>query len=206
MNAGAAGGDTDRFRAAIAAMDAYNAKDPITEMVGGAPVAAALLYGRRMTGWLLRLAPDASEPLRLATRAQHIGRWKIARGDYAQGRSGYLHWRSDLAKFHAEVAAKILVEAGYDAELIARVGDLVQKKSLKRDAEAQVVEDAACLVFLEHQFSDFSRKHEDEKIIDIIEKTLTKMSARGREEAEKLVIHLPPDRRRLIERAMESGN
>ncbi len=203
MNAGAAGGDTDRFRAAIAAMDAYNAKDPTTEMVGGASVAAALLYGRRMTGWLLRLAPDASEPLRLATRAQHIGRWKIARGDYPEGRTGYLQWRSDLAKFHAEVTAEILVEAGYDAESIARVGDLVQKKSIKRDEEAQVVEDAACLVFLEHQFSDFSRQHEDEKIIDIIEKTLAKMSARGREEAEKLVIHLPPDRRRLIERAME---
>ena len=206
MNAAAATENTGKFRAAIAAMDAYNAEDPATETVDGAPVAAALLYGRRMTGWLLRLAPDASEPLRLAVRAQHIGRWKIPRGDYAQGRSGYLKWRRDLAKFHAEVAATILTDAGYDDGLIARVGDLVQKKALKRDNEAQIVEDAACLVFIEHQFSDFSRKHEDEKIVDIVAKTLAKMSPHGREEAQKLAALLPPDRQNLVNRAMDKGN
>ena len=206
MNARAPGPDREKFRSAIAAMDAVNAEDPATETVDGAPVPAALVYGRRMTGWLLRLAPDASEPLRLAARAQHIGRWKIPRGDYAQGRSGYLHWRRDLAKFHADVAARILTDAGYEDELIARVGDLVQKKGLKRDEEAQIVEDAACLVFIEHQFSDFSRKHEDEKIVDIIAKTLTKMSPRGREEAAKLVTHLPPDRQALVNRAMGKGS
>jgi hypothetical protein len=205
MNADTANQETDKFRAAIAAMDAYNADDPTTETVDGEEIAAAFLYGRRMTGWLLRLAPDASEALRLAARAQHIGRWKIPRADYAQGRSGYLQWRRDLGKFHAEVAAQILADLGYDDDVIARVGDLVQKKALKRDGEAQIVEDAACLVFLEHQFSDFSAKHEDEKIIDIVEKTLAKMSDHGRAEAGKLVALLPPDRQSLINTAMANG-
>ena len=100
-----------RFRAAIAAIDALNAEDPTTEAAKGEAVPAALIYGRRMSGWLLRLAPDASEALRLAARAQHIGRWKSPRGGYPSGREGYLQWRGDLARFHADTAADILAEA-----------------------------------------------------------------------------------------------
>ena len=79
---------------------------------------------------------------------------------------------------------------------------MLQKKRLKRDAEVQTLEDAACLVFLEHEFTEFSRKHEDEKVIDIVAKTLAKMSARGRAEAVKLMPALAADRRVLVERAM----
>lgn len=192
----------NRFRAAIAAIDALNAEDPTVEAAKGGAAPAALIYGRRMSGWLLRLAPDASEALRLAARAQHIGRWKSPRGGYPSGREGYLQWRGDLARFHADTAADILAEAGYDAALIERVGALLQKKRLKRDAEVQTLEDAACLVFLEHEFTEFSRKHEDEKVVDIVAKTLAKMSARGRAEAVKLMPALAADRRVLVERAM----
>ncbi len=202
MSPGAPNPGMDRFRAAIAAIDALNAEDPSREATEGGTAPAALLYGRRMSGWLLRLAPDASEALRLATRAQHIGRWKSPRGAYPSGREGYLQWRGDLARFHADTTAAILAEAGYESSEIARVGALLQKKRLKRDAEVQTLEDAACLVFLEHEFTDFSRKHEDEKVVDIVLKTLAKMSDRGRAEAAKLTPALPADRRALIERAM----
>lgn len=190
-----------RFRAAIAAIDAVNAEDPAREPHEGAEVPAALLYGQRMSAWLLRLAPDAPEALRLAARAQHVGRWKVPRASYPEGRDGYLAWRADLARFHAETVARILERAGYDGATIARVGDLVQKKGIKRDADAQTVEDAACLVFLESQFDAFSRRHPDDKVIDILRKTAAKMSPRGREEAAKLARSLPEDRRRLVARA-----
>lgn len=193
---------TDRFRRAIAAIDEINAEDPTREEAEGGETAAALVYGRRMSGWLLRLAPDASEALRLAARAQHIGRWKSPRASYPGGLEGYLRWRSDLARFHAETAAAILAEAGYESVLINRVGALLQKKRLKRDAEAQTLEDAACLVFLEHEFTTFSRKHEDDKVIDIVHKTLVKMSTQGRTEAAKLVMALPLDQQELVQRAM----
>jgi hypothetical protein len=203
MNPVAPDPGTDRFRAAIAAIDALNAEDPTHEIVPGHEAApAALLYGRRMSGWLLRLAPDASEALRLAARAQHIGRWKSPRGAYPVGREGYLKWRGDLVRFHADTAAAILAEAGYESAVIERVEALLQKKRLKRDAEAQTLEDAACLVFLEHEFTEFSRKHGDEKVVDIVAKTLAKMSDRGRAEAAILTPALPADRRVLVERAM----
>lgn len=196
---------TERFRAAIAAIDAVNSEDPTKEESGKGAAPAALLYGRRMSGWLLRLAPDASEALRLAARAQHIGRFRIPRSDYPEGRDGYLRWRSDLAAYHAETAGRLLAEAGYDEDTIARVGDILQKKRLKRDAEVQALEDAACLVFLEHQFTEFSRQHPDAKVIDIVAKTLVKMSDAGRAEAAKLVRALPADRRALVERAMDAA-
>jgi len=191
-----------RFAAAINAIDALNAEDPNRETAGAEAAPAALLYGRRMSGWLLRLAPEASEPLRLAARAQHIARWRIPRSDYPEGRAGYLTWRRDLGRFHAEAAGKILAEAGYGPDVIDRVADLLQKKGIKRDPDAQTLEDAACLVFLEHHFADFSRKHVDDKVVDIVRKTLLKMSDRGRERAAALAAGLPGDRRALIERAM----
>ena len=202
MTAGAQEPAGGRFAAAINAIDALNAEDPNRETAWSDAAPAALLYGRRMSGWLLRLAPEASEPLRLAARAQHIARWRIPRSDYPEGRAGYLAWRRDLGRFHAEAAGEILAEAGYGPDVIDRVADLLQKKGLKRDPDVQTLEDAACLVFLEHHFADFSRKHEDDKVVDIVRKTLLKMSDRGRKRAVGLAAGLPPDRRALIERAM----
>lgn len=193
-----------RFEAAITAIDAVNREDPSTELHDGKAVPAALLYGQRMSAWLLHLAPDAPEELRLAARAQHIGRWKIPRADYPAGRDGYLAWRSALARFHAETAAALLEKAGYSAGEIARVGDLLQKKRIKRDADAQTLEDAACLVFFENQFTEFSRRHPDAKVVDILKKTAVKMSPHGLAEAARLASHLPEDRRALILRALGS--
>lgn len=196
----------ERFRRAIAAIDALNAEDPTQEGTGSKAVPAALAYGRRMSAWLMRLCPDASEPLRLAVRAQHIARWKIPRSDYPAGRAGYLRWRTDLAEFHAATAGRILADAGYGEDTIARVGRLLRKHGLKRDAEVQALEDAACLTFLESQFDAFSRRHPDAKVIDIVRKTLAKMSDSGRAQALRLAAGLPDDRRALIEAAMAEGD
>jgi hypothetical protein len=202
VSAGVIQGGDDRFRAAIAAIDAVNAEDPSTEPDGALTAPSALLYGRRMSAWLLRLAPDASEELRLAARAQHIGRWKMPRATYPEGRDGYLAWRVALAQFHAATAGQILADLGYGPDSIARVGGLLQKKQLKRDGDVQTLEDAACLVFLETQFPAFAAKHPDEKVIDILQKTAAKMSAQGLAEATRLAEHLPAESRALIARAL----
>lgn len=173
---------TDRFARAIAAIDAANAEDPNS---------AELIYGQRMSAQLDRLEPNASEELRLAVRAQHICRWKIARADYPEGRAGYKRWRSDLARLHARLAGEILTGLGYPAHAVTRVGDLLQKKRLAHDPEAQTLEDVACLVFLEHYFADFARKHHDDKLVEIVRKTWGKMSERGRAAAAGLAL---PDR------------
>ena len=52
-----------RFAEAIARIDAVNARDPR---------GYELPYAERLSAWVDRLDPDASEELRLAARAQHI--------------------------------------------------------------------------------------------------------------------------------------
>lgn len=193
---------TSQFSRAIAGIDAFNSRDPNRLDVGGKPVAKELYYGQRMSHWLSVLSPEASEVLRLAVRAQHIGRWTIPRSDYPPGKQGYHRWRRTLADFHAKTAGEILIEAGYDAATVARVGQLLRKERLKTDAEAQVLEDTACLVFLENFFTEFSRRHDDAKVIDILRKTWAKMSPKGQAAALELKDSLPEDRRRLIEAAL----
>lgn len=172
--------DQKRFDAAIAAFDAANAEDPNRDE--GQP--KELLYARRMSAMLERFAPDASEAVRLAVRAQHIQRWKTPRASYPMDRQGYLQWRTGLYKFHAETAGRILGEVGYDAETIGRVQAAVGKKGLKVNAETQLLEDVTDLVFLEHYLAGFAAQHPDydeAKWIEIIRKTWQKMSKEARD-------------------------
>lgn len=191
---------SDLYEEAIRRIDAANAEDPNREVHEGQEWPKELLYGRRMSKWLERIAPDASEPLRLAARAQHIRRWEIPRDSQPRNRSGYLKWRTSLYRHHADVAGGILKEIGYDEPTIERVRDLLFKKALKKDPEAQVLEDVVCLVFLENYFADFSTQHDEEKIISILRKTWHKMGERGRAEALKL--RMPEKARALLEKAL----
>ena len=192
--------DPERFNAAIARFDAANAEDPTTEVFQGVVYPKELLYAQRMTAWLDKLAPDASEALRLAVRCQHIQRWTIPRHTYPMDRTGYLRWRTTLAKFHADTAAAILRDVGYDDATIRRVQTLLRKESLKRDPEVQCLEDVICLVFLENYFAAFATQHDEAKILDILQKTWKKMSSRGHEVA--LTLSMSPEARRLVEQAL----
>jgi len=181
----------DRFERATAKIDAANATDPHGK---------ELVYSQRMTQWLERIAPDASEALRLAARAQHIKRWKIPRSEYPMDRQGYHRWRTRLYDFHADETGEILREVEYDDATIARVKSLIRKEGLKRDPEMQVLEDVICLVFLENYFHEFALDKDEAKLIGIVQRTWKKMSERGREEALKLAIE--PGDRRIIEKAL----
>tara|TARA_B100000809_G_scaffold51854_1_gene47158 strand:+ start:89 stop:673 length:585 start_codon:yes stop_codon:yes gene_type:complete len=192
--------DEERFYKAMAQIDEANRQDQVMEEVNGQAYPKELIYGQRMTIWLQRMAPEASEVLKLAVRCQHIQRWKILRQDYPEGRTGYKRWRTDLAKFHAETAAAILYDVGYDDETIHQVQSLVRKEQFKVDPEAQTLEDVACLVFLDHYFAAFSKKHDEEKLVDIVRKTWKKMSDKGRTAA--LGIALPEGLKAVVGKAL----
>ncbi len=166
------------FEATIAAIDAANAADPRQD--SGAPFET--IYARRMSSCLESLYPEASELLKIAARAQHLRRWEIARSDYPDGRKGYNDWRRACREHHARLAGDIMRAQGYDEGAIERVGGLIRKEQLKKDPESQALENVAAVVFLAHYFDDFLNKHvgyADDKIIDILGKTLCKMSPPG---------------------------
>ncbi len=166
---------SDRLHCALNAIDAANARDPTPE--AGEP--AELLYGRRMSEALAAFAPDASEPLQIAVRGQHIERWLSPRRA-PEGKAGYFAWRNVAKKRHAERLGQIMAACGYDEAVIARVGALARKEQLRSDGEAQTLEDVACLVFLRYYAARFAAKHPGEKVLDILIKTQRKMSPRGR--------------------------
>lgn len=170
---------TDRFDRAVAAIDAVNETDPNRLVVLGRERPKALGEGELATAWVLRLRPDAGEALLLAARAHHIGRWRVPRVEYPDGRAGYLKWRRDLHEHHARDVGAILAECGYDPATVERVQHLVRKRDLRTDPDVQALEDALCLVFLETQFDDLASRLDDDKVVDVVRKTAAKMSAAG---------------------------
>jgi hypothetical protein len=178
--------ELQKFEAARGRFDGENSNDPNLEIVDGISHPRELLYAQRLTNWVLRLCPNASETLRVAARCQHICRWKISRASYPMTRAGYLKWRADLKKFHAQKAGEILRETGYDEEIIRRVQDLNLKKNFPDDPEARVLEDALCLVFLEFQLADLAAKTAEDKTINALQKSWQKMTDPARAEALKL--------------------
>ena len=175
-----------RFETAIAIIDQKNAEDPNTYQVAGIEYSKELLYSQRMTRKLLQFEPNASKALQIAARAQHICRWKIERKEYPMDRVGYLKWREELKKMHADITGKILEQVGFDEQFVERVQKIILKKFIKKNEESQAIEDTICLVFLDYYFEDFAAKHTDEKIIDILKKTWVKMSDKGHQAALQL--------------------
>lgn len=190
----------NKFQKAISLIDQINAEDPIKEEVEGKETPKELLYAIRMTEKLNQFDTESSEAMQLAVRAQHIARWKIPRSDYPMDRVGYLKWREELKKMHADMAAEILHEVGYDKETIERVMFLIRKRQLKTDPETQLMEDIICLVFLEYYFEEFAAKHEKGKVIDILQKTWAKMSEKGHKAA--LQLPLSPSSLQLVKDAL----
>jgi hypothetical protein len=63
-----------------------------------------------------------------------------------------------------------------------------------------VLEDALCLVFLEHQFAQLASKTDAEKMIGVLQKSWSKMTPEGRKRA--LGLSYSADQRGLLERAL----
>lgn len=192
---------SERLRLAIALIDQANAEDPSRELWQGEETPKELLYSRRMGAWLEKLDPNPSETRQIAARAQHIRRWTVPREQYPEGREGYLRWRKFLYRFHADQAVAIMKQAGYDEATCAQVRKMIGKEGIKRDADVQLIEDVACLVFLEHYFPPFAQKYDEDKLIDIVRKTWKKMSDQGH--AAALTLALPEGLGTVVAKALE---
>jgi tRNAThr (cytosine32-N3)-methyltransferase len=141
--------------------------------------AAEAVYAERMEAWVARLVPGAPPILRLAARCQHLERWSVPRASFPLDKAGYHAWRRLLYTRQAERARELLLGAGVAADEAASVAVWVSKTGLKTNPGTQALEDAACLVFLEHEILGFVHRHADytrEKLVDILRKTTRKMS------------------------------
>jgi hypothetical protein len=193
-------GAMDPYTRARELIDAAHAADPARTSEG---VAAEWVYANRMEAWVARLVPAASPLLRLAARAQHLERWTVPRASFPMDKPGYHAWRRSLYTKQAERARELLLAAGLPAAEAADVATWVSKTGLKTNPGTQTLEDAACLVFLENEISDFAAQHAAyprEKFVDILRKTWRKMSPAAQQAA--LALELPPAISDLVREAV----
>jgi hypothetical protein len=173
------------YEKALIAIDNAHSEDPNKIEVDGERVPYELHYAQKMTHYLSLRSPEASESLKLAIRSQHFRRWEVPRDSYPKTKAGYFGWRTFLKKRQAELASQICLESGYRQEDADCIAAMVRKEDLKSNEETQVLEDVACLVFLDDQFEEFGKNYDEDKIITILRKTWVKMTEKGHELAYK---------------------
>lgn len=160
------------FSDVVAAIDRENDADP--NLHDGRPLAR--VHGELASQWVDRLVEAPSDELRIAARAHHLRRWELARSDYPDGRAGYLRWRRDNKQVQADGTVEIAGRLGYDRAATDRIAELMLRRGLGSDPETQVLEDAACLAFLDTQFDAMVAKLGHDHMVQVLTRTLKKMS------------------------------
>ena len=189
----------------LEAIDRANQADPNSEQVDGQKLPREYAYSLHMTRWLFALEPEPSERMQIACRAQHLERWTMPRSDYGEGRKNYYQWRLACGRMHGRRAAEIMAECGYPEEECERVETIVTKRKLREDEDTQLLEDVACMVFLERYFAGFFEDNPDfdkEKWLRIVRRTWDKMSPRAHEAALKLAEGMPAHLLELLQEAL----
>src|SRR5690554_6990363 len=196
------------LKCVLDAIDGANRADPNTEQVDGQQLPREYAYSLHMTRWLFALEPEPSERMQIACRAQHLERWKMPRSDYPEGRKSYYEWRLACGRMHGRRAAEIMAECGYPESECERVEVIVTKRELRKDADTQLLEDVACMVFLEKYFAQFyadNAEYDREKWLRIVRRTWGKMSQRAHERALVLSEKLPEHLQALLQEALSGG-
>ncbi|KAL9130603.1 MAG: hypothetical protein Q9217_001263 [Psora testacea] len=193
----------NKYTKALGLIDQAHAQDPKKICINDEKIPYELHYARKMSSYLEKRDPNAPITLRIAIRAQHLRRWEIPRDSYPMTKVGYYAWRTRLKKRQADLASQICLDSGMSEEEADRVAHLIRKEDLKKDAETQVLEDVACLVFLDDQFEEFEKQHDEGKIIHVLKQSLTKMSNRGHELA--LEISMSKRCKELVGKALPGG-
>jgi hypothetical protein len=218
---------------ALAAIDAAHSLDPNTHTTAkGLQIPYELHYAQKCTEYLEKLCLSSSNPpseaLRLAIRAQHFRRWEVPRNTYPMTKVGYHSWRNYLKRRMKEGVESVCKDSGLPEDVVTRVGSLVSKEGLvkaqrnreqgasqegKNDTEedkgyleeVQILEDVACLVFLEDQFEGWEKQAglEEEKVLGILRRSWAKMSEAGRDLALKIEMG---DRGRMLVGKALSGD
>ncbi len=195
---------TEKLNTTLSAIDEINSQDPNSILLNGTNQAKELVYGQQMTDCLTQYWPEANEILQIAVRAQHIKRWQLKRSEFAEGKAGYYQWRIAQGKFHAELAASIMLKNGYTNEQAEQCASIIRKENLKTNSDSQTLEDVACLVFLMHYFNEFAAKYtakdNEAKIVRIVQLTWKKMSDEAHDIA--LGLTLPEHLAKIVAKAL----
>ena len=153
----------------------------IEEIIINSPLDFDLMHAKLVFKWVLKLKPDADEPLKIAALAHDIERGVtgITEKD--------LKDNSKLEEFkreHAMRSAKIITEMmerhGYDKETVHKVRFLVEKHEEGGDEETNLLMEADSLAFFEYNIPFKLKRDGKEKIIKKIRFMYLRLSETGK--------------------------
>ena len=165
-----------RLQHVLDEIDERNAVDPRPWLIRGETGPKELLAGRVAYGWVWVLESDPRDEQLIAARGHHLRRWTYPRTDFPDGRAGYLRWRTAAKIAHGAEVGALMIENGYSGDEADRASSLIRKERLGTDAMTQTHEDALCLVFIESQFDQTTDLVGEEHMVEVVAKTLKKMS------------------------------
>lgn len=186
-----------QYQKAKAKIDQEHSLDLSIQTDNGIEYPAELLYSNRMLSILDLVLPESNNVIKLAAQCQHLKRWQVPRDLYPYDRRGYHEWRRVVMDFQLEQTRIILSEAGIDDADITEITKILHEQGNKLNRDSQVIMDTACLVFLRWYMEPFASKHQNEKVADILKKTMRKMSSHGVKLIQKL--ELSSTSKQLIE-------
>jgi hypothetical protein len=189
----------EQYKKATEEIEKVHSTDISTETENGISYPAELLYSNRMLAILDLVSPDCSNAMKLAAQCQHFQRWGVPRSDFPYDRRGYHQWRRVVMEYQLKQMQQLLSEVTLDEEDIRWIMNTLRKQGDKSDSDAQIIMDTACLVFLKWYMEPFAKKHETEKVTDILKKTMRKISSSRHNLISKL--DLPEPARQLLEQA-----
>lgn len=192
----------EKFQKAITKIQEGLKKDPRWESFQGREGGRDELFTQRVVEWIQKLESSPSEILLLAAWGHTQNRWTLERSTYPMNTKGYHQWRFAQSKLSANEAEKILRDCGYNDEIVQKVCTLILKSNFPKDPDSQVLEDAACLAFMEMKYESYIPEWGEEKYIRILKGTLEKMTPRAQTLA--LKISYSPAGRQLLEKAKRS--
>lgn len=165
-----------QYHKAIIAIEQIHSKDITQEQHNGSLIPAEFLYGKRMLKTLELVSPESSYAMKLAVQCQHLQRWGVPRSSYTYDRRGYHEWRREVMKYQLEQTINLLSSISIDEIDIKWIAQVINAQENKADSNGLIIMDTACLVFLKWYMEPFAKKHESEKVLDILKKTFRKMS------------------------------
>ncbi|HEY5649539.1 MAG TPA: DUF4202 domain-containing protein [Nitrospiria bacterium] len=171
---------------AIHEIDESNRQDPRMQTVGGITHPREWIFAQTVSKWVERLNPTAPESVRLAARGHTLRRWEIPRDRYPMDTAGYHEWRKDTAKHSAKWTTEILMRVSYPEEMIQAVRKLITREIPPNHPDAQLLEDADCLAFLEIKLDQYLSAWDDQKMERILHGTWRKMSPEAHQAAQGL--------------------
>ncbi|HEY9280503.1 MAG TPA: DUF4202 family protein [Eoetvoesiella sp.] len=171
----------------------------IRDILATSPVPEDPGHAENTLQWLLRLAPNADDALRLAALAHDIERARPSRLRREQF-DDYDAFKAQHAETGARIASEILTESGIEPALRIEVCRLISRHEIGGDPRSDLLKDADSLSYFDHNLPLYFAREGWEETLRRARWGYQRLSMRARDHYDD-IRHENPALQRLIAEA-----